>query len=90
MNDHKKTNQKYRKRPHEQHHSEWLENISTYLLVCRELTGYSRESLAEENDINRSLLESVENANHFPTLKSIFLLCDIYDISPAELFMDIT
>lgn len=90
MNDHKKTNQKYRKRPTEQHHGEWLENVSLYLLLCRELTGHSRESLAEESDINRSLLESVENANHFPTLKSIFMLCDIYDISPAQLFMDIT
>jgi transcriptional regulator with XRE-family HTH domain len=84
------TDQKYRKRPHEKHHHDWLEDISAYLLVCRELTGHSRESLAEENLINRSLLESVENANHFPTLKSIFILCDIYDITPSELFMDIT
>ncbi len=79
----------YRKRSIEQHHQEWLENISGYFLECRRWSGYSRKSFADENFISQNFLESIENAKHFPTLKSIFLLCDLYDITPADLFEEI-
>ncbi|MCK5138077.1 MAG: helix-turn-helix transcriptional regulator [Bacteroidales bacterium] len=80
---------KYRKRPLEQHHHKWLENISAYLLECRQWKGQSRESFADENNISRNFLESIENAKHFPTLSSVFLLCDLYDITPEELFQGV-
>ena len=84
----KKNHKKYRKQLLEEHNRERLKYISTLLREYRLLTGHSRESIAEENNLNRSFFEHAESPNNNPTLKSIFLLCDIYEITPEELFSE--
>jgi transcriptional regulator with XRE-family HTH domain len=80
---------KYRKRPVDRKTLKRLEYVSQYFRECRFVVGHSRESFAEEHNLNRSFLECMESANHNPTLRSVFLLCDLYEITPEELFTDV-
>jgi len=77
---------KYRKRPMDHQTQKRLEYISQYFRECRFMEGHSRESFAEENNVNRSFLECLESPNHNPTLRSVFFLCDLYEITPEDLF----
>ena len=81
-----KSKKKYRKQPLIECNRARLEYISGLFREYRLWTGHSRESIAEENNLNRSFFECAESPNNNPTLKSIFLLCDVYEITPEELF----
>jgi transcriptional regulator with XRE-family HTH domain len=80
---------KYRKKTMNRQTQKRLKYISQYFRECRFIEGHSRESFAEEHNLNRSFLECLESPKHNPTLKSVFLLCDLYGITPAELFEDV-
>ena len=80
---------KYRKRPIHSHTLKRLEYISQYFRDYRFITGYSRESFADENNINRRFIECLESKNNNPTLLSVFYLCDLYGITPSDLFHEL-
>lgn len=52
----------------------------------RELQNKSQRRLADEFDIQKSMISRLENAKNEPKLVSILTVCEALDIKPSKLF----
>ena len=78
---------KYRKRNLEAHNIERIYFLSALLCEHRLWLGYSRVDM-EQFGISRSVIQRAESSSDPAnlTLKTVFELADVYQISPEELF----
>jgi transcriptional regulator with XRE-family HTH domain len=82
---------KYNKRYLEAHNALRISQISALLLEFRVSNGYTREDIEELHGIPKSVIQRVESqepANM--TVKTLLEFLDIYMLSPAELFQEIS
>lgn len=62
-----------------------LEEIGSLIREYRRKTMISRKEFAEEFGISKGILERIEGGNNIE-LHSILRICDIFYLSPHELF----
>ena len=77
---------KYRKTGIEGHNQDRMEYVGNLLKQYRNDTMLSREDFAAEYGISRSLVERIETGKNV-TINSLLRLCDIFMISPEDLFL---
>ena len=81
---------KYKKQILYPHNEDRMIYISGLLKEHRLWMGYSRVEMEEEFGISRATLQRAESSDPKNlTLKTVFDLLDIYEISPNELFRGI-
>jgi transcriptional regulator with XRE-family HTH domain len=76
----------YRKAPVEAHNRGRMKYIGGLLKEYR--NEQSRQSLSASYRISRILLQRIENGENI-TVNSLFRLCDIYQVSPEEVFLGV-
>ena len=76
---------KYRKALIQGHNQMRLEYIGGLLREYRFDSMLSREDFASEHGISRSLLERIETGKNV-TVHSLLRVCDIFQLSPEEVF----
>ena len=80
---------RYKKRNLEPHNRERIKYIANFFRDIRKWQGESRDYLSEKYSISRSLIELAESQNMNITLKTLFYLCDVYQIKPKDLFSNL-
>ena len=65
-----------------------MEQIGNLLREYRYDTMLSRQDFAKEYGVSSSLVERIEDGKNVQIL-SIFRMCDIFNISPDELFREL-
>lgn len=83
-----KSKRRYNKAKLEAHNQQRLEYLGMLLKEYRNETLLSRVDFAHEYGISRSLLERVELGKNV-TLHSVLRICDLFMISPSEIFIGI-
>jgi len=66
------------------------ESFAETLRHRREMCGLTQHELASKMDSARSLISFLENAKHFPSLQTFFLLSHVLSVDPLEFLSDIT
>ena len=66
---------------------EWSDLIHDNLRMARRNAGYSQEKTADILGFAKSSIGQVEaGRQHFPSFYLFFLLCELYGVSPEEMF----
>ena len=66
---------------------EWSDLIHDNLRMARRNAGYSQEKAADILGFAQSTIGQVEaDRQHFPSFYLFFLLCELYGVSPEEMF----
>lgn len=63
-----------------------IKTLADILREERELQNKSQRRLADEFDIQKSMISRLENAKNGPKLVSILTVCEALDILPSMLF----
>jgi DNA-binding XRE family transcriptional regulator len=73
------------KKPLQKNHQKIIKTVSTYLRELRYNENLTQNQVSEETGLHRNTLGNIENSKPC-SIKSILILCDFYQISPAYLF----
>lgn len=66
---------------------EWVGLIHDNLRMARRNAGYSQEKAADILGFAKSTIGQVEaGRQHFPSFYLFFLLCELYGVSPEDMF----
>lgn len=66
---------------------EWGELIHDNLRMARRNVGYSQEKAADILGFGKSTIGQIEaGRRHFPSFYLFFLLCELYGVTPEEMF----
>ena len=61
-----------------------LHNLGKLIKELRELFKLSQTGLARLLNVSRSVIADIEQEKHLPNILTIFKLCTLFDITPAE------
>ena len=79
---------KNKRKPIEAHNQLRMQEVGSLIREYRRNTMLSRNEFYEEYGFSKSVLERIENGKNVE-LHSILRLCDIFYLSPSELFYEI-
>lgn len=66
---------------------EWVDLIHDNLRMARRNSGYSQEKAADILGFAKSTIGRIEaGRRHFPSFYLFFLLCELYRVTPEEMF----
>jgi len=69
----------------QKNHQKILNIVGTYLRNLRYAENLTQNKVSEETGLHRNTLGNIEGSKNC-SLKTILILCDFYQISPAYLF----
>lgn len=81
---------KYTKRSISELNKLRLKYVSGFLHEYRLNMGFTRNELSRQTGIQRSVIENIENPNRNNNIISLFELLEFYDLSPEELFLELS
>lgn len=65
-----------------------LKKLGETVISCRKARGITQEELSKVTGINRSVLSSIENGKHLPTINQLENLAETLEFDAADLFIE--